>query len=186
MSIKQFGKQVERGIHRASWTFALVSMVMLLAMMLLQTADVIGRYVFSKPITSSYDMIEVMMALLVFWGLAYCASDNGHVRVDLILSRLGRRTRETLDRFTFGAGAFILALITWRLADRAWTIIQNLPGPATQTTHIPYWPFLIVAAIGTFLFCLEHLVHVFNPSSAKREADEFLKEEAPVAQEIKN
>jgi len=165
MSIKQIGKQIEHGIHQSSRTISLVSIVVLFGMMLVQTVDVIGRYAFDKPLKISYDMIEVMMALLVFWSLSYCASLNSHIRVDLIISRLSRQVSETLDRITFGASAFILALITWRLSSRAWTILQNPPGPVTLTLHIPYWPLLIAASLGCFLFCLEYLIRVFNPSS---------------------
>jgi TRAP-type transport system small permease protein len=167
MSIRRLGKQIETGVHRISRIMMYAVSVVLFLIMLLQTTDVIGRYVFDKPLKASMDYIEVGMSLLIFWSLAYCASENGHVRVDVITSHLSRRALNIIDRFTFGAGAFILALITWRLAMRAWSILQNLPGPATLTMFIPYWPFILLAAIGCFFFFLEYLIRVFNPDSGK-------------------
>jgi TRAP-type C4-dicarboxylate transport system permease small subunit len=170
MAIKQFGKKFENWVHRISRMMNVVSMIVLFAMMLIQTADVIGRYGFNAPIKAAMDLIEVMMSILVFWSLAYCASINEHIRVDLVLIRLSKRTRENIERITFLAGAFILALITWRLGLRAWTIIQDRPGPVTLTLLIPYWPFIVAATIGSFVFCLEYLIRVFNPNSGKQEA----------------
>ena len=169
MSIQQFGKKFENWVHRISRIINVVSIIVLFGMMLLQTADVIGRYVFNAPLKASMDLIELMMAILVFWSLAYCASINEHIRVDLVLIRLSKRTRENIERVTFLAGAFILALIPWRLGLRAWTIIQNRPGPVTLTLLIPYWPFLMAATLGSFVFCLEYLIRVFNPNSGKQE-----------------
>ena len=168
MAIRQFGKKFETWVHRISRMMNIVSIIVLFSMMLLQTADVVGRYVFNAPLKAAMDVIEVMMAILVFWSLAYCASINEHIRVDLVLIRLSKGTRETIERVTFLAGAFILALITWRLGLRAWTIIQNRPGPVTLTLLIPYWPFIVMATIGSFVFCLEYLIRVFNPNSGKQ------------------
>jgi TRAP-type transport system small permease protein len=170
MAIKQFGAAFEKWVHRISRTMNVVSIVVLFVMMLLQTVDVIGRYVFNAPLKATMDLIEVMMSILVFWSLAYCASINEHIRVDLVLIRLSKRTRENVERATFLAGAFILALITWRLGLRAWTIIGNRPGPVTLTLLIPYWPFIVAATFGSFVFCLEYLIRVFNPNSGKQEA----------------
>jgi TRAP-type C4-dicarboxylate transport system permease small subunit len=169
MSIRRLGKQIELGVHLISRILMYAVAVVLFLIMLLQTTDVLGRYLFDKPLKASMDYIEVAMSLVIFWGLAYCASENGHVRVDVITSRLSNRALNIIDRFTFGAGAFILALITWRLAMRAWSILQNLPGPVTLTMLIPYWPFIILAAIGCFFFFLEYLIRVFNPDSGKPE-----------------
>jgi TRAP-type transport system small permease protein len=169
MSIRQLGKEIERRVHQISRILMYAVTVLLFLIMLMQTVDVFGRYLFDKPLKAAMDYIEVAMSLLVFWGLAYCASENGHVKVDVVTARLSKRVVNIIDRFTFGAGAFILAIITWRLAFRAWSILQNLPGPVTLTMLIPYWPFLILATIGCFFFFLEYLIRIFNPASGTPE-----------------
>jgi TRAP-type C4-dicarboxylate transport system permease small subunit len=173
VAIKQIGKQIERRVHQISRILMYIVAVLLFLIMLMQTVDVFGRYLFDKPLKAAMDYIEVAMSLVIFWGLAYCASENGHVRIDVVTSHISKRVLNIIDRFTFGAGAFILALMTWRLAFRAWTYLQHPPGPATLTMFVPYWPFLILAAVGCFFFFFEYLIRVFNPDSGTREIPLF-------------
>lgn len=165
MSIRKTGKQFELGVHMISRILMYVSIVVLFGMMLIQVTDVAGRYLFNKPLKLTMDYLELGMAIVVFWGLSFCASENSHVRVDVITVHINKRVQKVIDRFTFSFGAFILALITWRFVLRAWGIIQNPPGPVTYTMFIPYWPFLIMAAIGCFFFFLETLIRIFNPAA---------------------
>jgi TRAP-type transport system small permease protein len=178
MAIKQFGKRIEQIVHRINFVLVIVGMIVLFFMMLVQTTDVLGRYLFDAPLKVTMDLIELGMGVLVFFALPYCASVNEHIRVDLVLVHLSKRAQNIIDRCTFGAGAFILALITWRLAVRAWSILHNPPGPVTLTMLVPYWPFVIIATLGTFFFFLEYLIRVFNPASGKSQG--------PLAQEGSN
>lgn len=166
MSLKQTVQNIERGIGRTSWIFNLMGVVMLFCMMLLITADVVLRYVFNAPLMGSYDLVELMMILLVWGALAYCAFMGGHVRVDVIYRRLPKMVQTILDRITFTASAFILALITWRLGYRAMSFLQNpVTSPDTMNLHIPFWPFLIAATVGSALFCVVLVVRIFHPES---------------------
>jgi TRAP-type C4-dicarboxylate transport system permease small subunit len=142
-----------------------VTLVVLFLMMLIQMTDVFGRYLFDKPLKATMDYLELGMGIVVFWGLAFCASENNHVKVDVLTIHINKRVQSIIDRITFIFGAFILALITWRLALRAWSILQNPPGPVTMTMFIPYWPFLIMAAIGCFFFFLETVIRIFKPNA---------------------
>ena len=47
-----------------------IAMGILLIMMFLTAMDVIFRYMFNRPITGSYELIEFMMAILVSFGIA--------------------------------------------------------------------------------------------------------------------
>jgi TRAP-type transport system small permease protein len=169
MSIRKTGKKFELGVHQISRILMYVTLVVLFIVMLIQTTDVVGRYVFNKPLKVTMDYLELGMGIIVFWGLAFCASENNHVKVDVITVHINKKVQNIIDRITFSFGAFILALITWRLAYRAWTILQNPPGPVTYTMFVPYWPFLIMAAIGCFFFFLETLIRIFNTSAGMPE-----------------
>jgi TRAP-type C4-dicarboxylate transport system permease small subunit len=168
MPLKQMGQNIERGINRTCWIFNLMGVVMLFFMMLLTTADVVLRYVFNAPIAGSIDIVELMMVILVWGAVAYCAFVGGHVRVDVVYSKLPKTAQTILDRITFTASAFTLALITWRLGYRVYSFLRNpMTSPITMTLHIPLWPFLIVATLGSALFCLVLIVRIFHPESPK-------------------
>ena len=70
-------------------------------MMLVVTADVFLRDVFNQPIKGSIEIAELFQVLVVFFGLAYCEAQRGHVRVEILISYVGRRTRLALDSVTW-------------------------------------------------------------------------------------
>jgi TRAP-type C4-dicarboxylate transport system permease small subunit len=168
----RFGQKAEKWLHTVSKALNWVAMVFLVAMVLTVTVDVGGHYLFKKPLTGSTDFVELMMVIVVFLGLAYCAALEGNVRVDVIHGRLPKRVRASLDIFTFAASTFIFALITWRLTARAWNIVQNpLSGPSTGTLQIPELPFIWIAAAGSLLLCLELLTTFLHSIARLRQGD---------------
>ncbi|UCG64349.1 MAG: TRAP transporter small permease, partial [Deltaproteobacteria bacterium] len=68
-----------------------IAMGTVAAMMFLTATDVILRYIFNRPISGAYEVIEYMMAILIPFGLAYCALQGGHVSVDLLVSRFPKK-----------------------------------------------------------------------------------------------
>ena len=67
------------------------------AMLILTFADVFLRYLFNKPIDGSLELTEFMMALLVVFGMVYCAFRKGHIRIDLVTEHLPKKY-EGFDR----------------------------------------------------------------------------------------
>lgn len=172
MGLVRFGQKAEKRLHTVSRTLNWVGMAFLVVMVLTVTVDVGGHYLFKQPLTGSTDFVEVMMVIVVFLGLGYCAALGGNVRVDVVHARLPKRVQAGLDIFTFAASTFIFALITWRLAARAWNIIQEpLSGPSTGTLQIPHLPFIWLAAAGSLLLCLELLTSFLHSIARIRQVD---------------
>jgi TRAP-type C4-dicarboxylate transport system permease small subunit len=172
MKLVLFGKKAEKWLHSINGALNWVAMVFLVVMVLTVTVDVGGHYLFHKPLTGSTDLVELMMVIVVFLGLGYCAAVEGNVRVDVVHARLPKRVQASLDIFTFAASTFIFALITWRLAARAWNIIQEpLSGPSTGTLQLTHLPFIWLAAAGSLLLCLELLTSFLHSVARIRKVD---------------
>jgi TRAP-type C4-dicarboxylate transport system permease small subunit len=60
-----------------------ISSAVILVMMLLTFADVIGRYVFIKPIFGASEMISALLALAIFAGLGVTNARDEHIVVEL-------------------------------------------------------------------------------------------------------
>jgi TRAP-type C4-dicarboxylate transport system permease small subunit len=173
MGLVQFGRKAEKRLHAVSGALNWVGMVFLVVMVLTVTVDVGGHYLFRKQLTGSIDFVELMMVIVVFLGLGYCAAQEGNVRVDVVYARLSKRVQASLDILTFAASTFIFALITWRLAARAWNIIQEpLSGPSTGTLQIPHMPFIWLAVVGSLLLCLELLTNFVRSVARIRQVNQ--------------
>ena len=68
-------------------------MVFVLPLMLITTADVVGRGFFNKPIAGTFELSEYMLAVIILLGAAYTQQVKGHVAVDFLTSRFSRGQR---------------------------------------------------------------------------------------------
>ena len=150
-------------IHRLTGYLRNIAMILMALMMLFVAMDVIGRYFFNRPFKGSSDLIELMMGTAVFFGMAFCTGSNGDARVDILYTKMPLRLKSGLDCITMLATFLLYSAISWRLALRAWGYIREpFTSPTTDLLHIPYWPFLCLAAFGAAVLCLEILLSIKN------------------------
>ncbi len=130
--------------------FILASMVMLI------TIDVTMRYFFNMPIKGSYEVVEFMLALIVFLGLGLVQVEKGHVSISLITSRLSIRNNAIIGTITYLLCVGIFSLIGYRCGTQAEAL--RLGNSASDVLSIPHYPFLWMAAFGCFLICMVFLI----------------------------
>ena len=124
-----------------------VAMTVLAAMMFLTAADVILRYLFNRPITGAYEMIEFLMSILISFGLAYCAVQAGHVSVDLVVDFLPKKTQAVIGCVTSLLSAVLFLLITWQ---NVLYVNENFESKLQSAVLlIPVYPFIGAVAIGS-------------------------------------
>ena len=129
-----------------------VGIGVLMALMLFTGADVTLRYVFNRPIGGSIELTQYMMAIIVAFGLAYCAVVKGHVRVDFVISRFRQRTQAVINSITGLLGFGLFSVVTWQL----FLYIKELfdSGQSSVVMLIPAFPFVAVVALGGAILCL--------------------------------
>jgi len=132
----------------------------LAAMMLLTGLDVVLRYIFAKPISGSLELTEFMMVIVIAFGLAYCALQKRHVRIDLVVSRLPERAQAIMNSISNFAFLVLFVLITWRSFFRMRSMYE---GQLTSSVlFIPKFPFMILMIIGSAILCLVVLKDVIE------------------------
>ena len=129
-----------------------IAAVFLFMLMLLTCADVALRYLFNRPILGSFELTEFMMAIIIGLALAYCALMKGHVRVDLVVSKLSPRGQAVMNSIANLAFLGLFVLITWRIIPRAWQMKEA--GQLTAILRVPVFPFVLVVAAGTAVLCI--------------------------------
>lgn len=149
---------IDAAIKSLRWvTFGALSI-----MALVVVSNVVGRFLFHKPLLGTIELVELMMVTIVFFAMPYTAIKRGHVRVDLVTSRLSRRTQVILGSITLFLSAGIFGIITYQATVNAISYAQRL-SKATTILFIPFAPFRFVMALGCLLLCLKLLVYVFHP-----------------------
>lgn len=146
IAIIQIAKGLEKWIHKISRASSILGMAILFALVMVVCIDVVARYAFQNAIPGTTDIIVLVMVVIVFPALAYCASEDGNVRVDVFLRYLPKRLQAALNIFSFFASMFIVALIAWQLGARALKYIQSPPGLMTTYFQWPLSPFIFLAS----------------------------------------
>lgn len=131
----------------------------LVVMMLLTASDVTLRK-FKIPIMGTDDITAFMMAILISFGLAYCAIRKGHVQVELVVEHLPRRAQAIIDAITTLLGFCLCTLITWQSFANMISVYHS--GATSWTLNIIAFPFAGLVAFGFVWFTLVLLADFFN------------------------
>lgn len=137
---------------------ALAAGVILFALMLYTVLDVVLRYGFNKPFSSSLELTEFAMAVIVFLGLAYCGWTGGHVAVDILERPLDHpRLRFVPVLLTF-VSALLFAAIAWLSAAEAFSTMQRV----SNMLRWPHYPFQLAVAFGSAAFAVVLLIQTIR------------------------
>ncbi len=154
-------KQIGAGYVRLIGWFNALAAAVIFILMLLVSADVTGRYVFSHPVAGTFEAGEVLLVFIVFLGLAYSQYNKGHIRIELLTSRLPDRLKPLADMLTHAVGFAMFAVIfyeTGRYSLESFRIKEVAMG----MVYVPVWPARFAVPIGCFLLLIQYAVDVRN------------------------
>ncbi len=137
-----------------------IGATMLALMMFLTVMDVVLRGLFNRPLSGAFELVEYMMAIMVPFSITYCAEQNGHIAVDLIMDRFSKKIQRATGAFvTFATLTFVI-LIAWQ------NVLYFMEVKGFQVTSsvllIPTYPFVIPIFIAFGVFALILVVQLSN------------------------
>jgi TRAP-type C4-dicarboxylate transport system permease small subunit len=146
-----------RGIKPLSTVVNSIGMAAMAVMMVFVAMDVTLRKLANMPILGSIELTQFILAICAAFGLAQCAVNKGHVVIDLVISRLSRRTRGLLGIGTGILSIGVGVLMTWQLIS--YIFITMKANNVTGVLYIPIWPFVALVTFGFALFCVVLIIH---------------------------
>lgn len=144
------GGRFTTAIHAASGGAAGVLLFVLMAVTMI---DVVGRYVFNAPLQGGTELIQMIMAALIYSALPSVCRQEGHIAVDLLDHLTPARLVPARQILVNLVGAVILGVIAWRL----WTLAQQVSEDNVTWEYLTWSRAPIVyfmcalAAIGTLI-----------------------------------
>lgn len=146
-----------RGLTGPARVLAFVACIVLFTMMVLTFVDVVGRYLFLKPVPAAYEIISLMMPAIIFCALPLTVLRESHVTVDLLDAFIGEGLARIQGIVVSLVSAAALGLVTWRLGIKSYDDWRF--GSMTDELFIPVWPF---GAVMTVLCAVATLAAVIN------------------------
>jgi TRAP-type C4-dicarboxylate transport system permease small subunit len=108
--------------------------------------SVLLRYFFSYTIPDAYDFGQLLLGILIFWGIAATSYRGTHITVDLLWANASPKWQRVIDVFATLVLLFVVTVQTYTLFDKvATTYASNVQ---TFDMRIPVWPFFAIAWIG--------------------------------------
>lgn len=149
-----------KNIQRINNGLRYVCTTLLFFMMVLGTVDVMGRYLFNKPVLGTFETFEILLPAIVLLGLGYTQERKAHVRIEILISRLSFRKQAFLNFVTNGFALLISILILWR----GWvlTVVYWRIGRTIPTIEVPMFLPQLLVPIGALLLSLVLVIQMLQ------------------------
>ena len=148
-------KHIDKKLAWFSSALSYLGAFSLFTMMALTTVDVVGRYLFNRPITGVFEITEYLVLILIFSFIGYTQSQKGHVAVDILLPLLPAKLKKLIDVANHLVCLALMGLITWMGVEKALELREV--GEASPNLQIPAYPFVFYLVLGCFVMCIELL-----------------------------
>ncbi|MSQ71408.1 MAG: TRAP transporter small permease [Betaproteobacteria bacterium] len=149
---------------------AWLSAVLVAVMMITVVYDVLARKIFSAPTLWVIDVNEYLLVYATFIPAAWILLRDSHVKVELVVERLGARGRRVMDVIANVAGLFYCVILAWQGTLVAW---QAYAGDYHFSTALaaPQWPIYAIIPLGSAWLGLAFLFKLLTAAPAAATAD---------------
>lgn len=143
-------KIILASVHKLSKILNSISSFALVAIMVLTCADVVLR-IFKRPITGTYEIVGLLGAVVIGFGIPITSWIRGHIYVDFLTQKLPQERRNVVNIFTrlLGIGLFFIA--GWNLIIVGMDLYHT--GEVTLTRQLPFYPVAYGLAVSCFVQC---------------------------------
>ena len=150
-----------RALRIAELTLGVLVAVLLMAMMMVTTIDVFGRYLLSRPLPGAFEITEIMLGMIIFIALPLVCLHEENIAVSLVTERFSSRSREIHAVIVSIICSGVLVLVAWRLMMHALQLASY--GDVTIFLRVPKGPigytmagFTTLAALAQLVVAAEH------------------------------
>lgn len=126
--------------------------VCIVVMMALVVLNILLRTLFSRPLLGTIDYVNILMAVTISLGLAFCGLKNAHIAVEFMVEKLPVKIQAVISVFINLLALIFWSATAWYMAAYARNMmITNLMA---GTVSIFMYPVVYMAAIGILALCL--------------------------------
>jgi len=126
-------------------------------LMLSLIVDFVSRGIF-MPVPGVGEVSVFVMVACVYLGIAYCEQLKGHVKVELIISRLPPRLRGMINLFNYFMILLMVAVVSYAACQSA---LYSYHTKEAVAGHIPLpvYPVKFAIVIGVVLYWVQLLLN---------------------------
>ena len=149
--------EADKALRKVERVFRVVSWLVVLFTTFLIVTDVSLRFVFNRPLPATWEMSEVLMPFIVFFGFAHALTEKAHIRVSLVTDMLSRRGQLACEIFANLLSFTICAMITYWSGLKFWDSFV-IREEILAAIHIPWWLGKFAMPVGMALLTIRYLM----------------------------
>lgn len=155
---------VDRALWAAEDVLVIVAGLVIFALMIVVTADVISRSLFNIPLPNSYEYMELGMVFAVYLGASKVQREKGHIAIDMVVAKLPPRGRAAVELVGCLIGLALMGAIGWWGALAAWDsyVTSEYIG---SVARLPVLPARVALVAGVIVLCLRLLIDILRYAS---------------------
>lgn len=123
-----------------------VQVVSIIFAAVMVTLDVLMRALFSKPISGTSEYVGYIMIMASFFGLGACTVDRSHLKVDLLVQMLSKKSQLVNDMINAVLVAAVASIMLYASVNQG-VITFGLKTKGTFS-GVPNWPFYLLMGLG--------------------------------------
>jgi len=160
LSDDSYLSRFDRFFHRAEAVLAFAGGLMIFLLVLLASANILGRWFFSMPVSGYIDWVEQAMAGIAFLGIAYTQRLGGHIRMDIFVGALHGRWlwfTELLSTLIMLLVTLVLIYGSYLHFYRAYEI-----GDSSLDIDLPTWPAKLIVPLALSVLALRLILQIWG------------------------
>lgn len=134
---------------------------LIIFLMFFATAEVFSRYFFNFPIPGHVEIVELIMAGVVFFGISYTERVRGHVGMELFVTYvLKGRWYHLFQALVTALSLLVFVFITIYSFKAA--LFSFKIGDTTAYLYWPTWPSKVAIPVGAFFLCCRFSIEIIQ------------------------
>lgn len=178
--VERPGGPVRKVIHAIATTFGVIAALLIVGIMISTALDVLVRQITGSSIPGVVEYSEVLLAGLVFLGLAYAQRTGAHIGVDLVTERMPARVAHVVRAFGL---VVAIGVLLWMTYETALVAINSFQVGEFRfgLVPVPIWPIRIVIPLGLVALILELALSTYDEIVGARTGAPLVQHEHPEA-----
>ena len=159
--------RADRLFYKLESLLTLIGGIVIFLLVFLATVNVLGRWIFSLPISGYIDWVEQAMAFFAFLGIAFTQREGGHIRMDMLVGRIHGRplwVTELISTLLMLAVTLVLIYGSFLHFLRAFQI-----GDSSLDINLPVWPAKLVVPVALSVLAIRLLLQIWGYARAVKE-----------------
>ena len=158
---------MRRPIKKFNYCIQFVSGATLTVLMLMTVVDIVIRKWLSFNFRGAFELTQIMLVIIVFFGVAYAQDNGDHVVIDFVYAFLPRGGKLVFSAICSILNMLLALAMCWMVFRYGMDLIPR--NATTSTLKIPWWPIVTISTVGMIGYVMSiagDLIFIFMEGKA--------------------